>query len=157
MKEIRIEEKCPHCKGTGVYSGMGESKNCGVICHKCKGSGCLLFIHKYEDFEKREVHPEIKHIYETNPGIKVGDGGGFSFEDFGGMPYSDWLKGESFKRGMENRKFTCPAWWNQSCGSKKPDWCYKDYNFCFGSFSSCPQFKNKESCWKRYDKESEGI
>jgi len=31
MREIRMLIECPDCKGTGVYSGMGESKNTAVV------------------------------------------------------------------------------------------------------------------------------
>lgn len=149
---IEIDEKCKACKGTGLYSGMGESKDSAVVCHTCKGTGCHHFVHEYEDFVARVPADKIKHVYETNPGIKVGNGGGYSFSDFGGMPYEDWAQGKPFLPGMENRKFTCPAWWYQSADYKqKPDWCH-EFGFSFGSFTSCKQFPNKSSCWERFDK-----
>ena len=38
MKTIDMMIECPSCKGTGVYSGMGENKNVAVVCYKSKGT-----------------------------------------------------------------------------------------------------------------------
>lgn len=150
--KIEFDEICKSCKGVGLYSGMGESPECAVICHTCKGTGCHHFVYEYEEFKKRQENPEIKHVYEVNPGIKVGKGGGYDFEDFGGMPYNDWKDGASFQRGMENRRFTCPAWWYQSADyNQKPKW---DECIIIGSFSSCSHFSTKMKCWERFDKET---
>lgn len=151
MKKIfEVKEKCPSCKGTGIYVGMAEKNGAGVVCHTCKGTGCHKFIHTYEDFVFREQRKGIKHVYETNPGIGVGNAHGFKFEDFGGMPYEDWLAGKSFPDGSEMRKFTCPAWWYQSANyDLKPTW--KECGW--GSFSACKYFETKEKCWERFDKE----
>lgn len=149
---IEFDEKCTSCDGTGVYSGMAEGKNVAIVCHTCKGTGCAHVKIKYEDFEKRIVRKDIKHIYEVNPGICIGEGDGYKFSDFGGMPYEDWLAGKKFKIGMENRKFTCPAWWYQTANyKKKPVW-----NKCpmSGCFSDCKHFSKKDLCWKRWDKEN---
>jgi len=84
--------------------------------------------------------------------VVIGNGGGgLNIERFGGMPVNAWFAGEKFKRGMEMREFTCPAWWYQSDSSeKKPDW-----DECsWGSFSSCEHFKYKHKCWDRFDGEN---
>lgn len=155
-KRIEFDEKCKSCGGTGLYSGMGESPECAVVCSKCKGTGCFHFVYEYEYFKGRIPSPKIKHVYETNPGIKVGDGGGYKFKDFGGMPYKDWNEGKPFVPGMENRQFTCPAWWYQSTNyDLKPDW-NDEHRSCKGwggSFSQCAYFEQKEGCWERWDKE----
>lgn len=158
MKDIHIvefDEKCKKCDGTGLYSGMGESPDSAVVCHACNGTGCHHFKYEYEDFKGRKRKPKIKHVYQTNPGIKVGEGGGYKFADFGGMPYEDWWQGKPFKKGMENRRFTCPAWWYQSANDKlMPDWNDEHRKCIFaGSFSKCNFFNVKDECWKRWDKE----
>lgn len=150
--KIEFDEKCKSCKGTGLYSGMGEDPNCAVVCHTCRGTGCHHFVYVYEDFEERIIDDKILHVYEVNPGIKVGQGRGYKFDDFGGMSYAEWLQGKPFEPGMENRQFTCPAWWYQSANHElKPRW-----DECIGvsSFSSCDHFKNKEKCWERWDREN---
>ena len=152
MKRIEFDEKCKICNGTGLYSGMGEDPNCAVVCHTCNGTGCHHFVHEYDDFEGKILSDKIKHVYEVNPGIKVGGGGGYEFSDFGGMPYSDWIQNKPFIPGMENRRFTCPAWWYQSADyEKKPRW---PECIGVGSFSGCEQFDHKEKCWDRWDKEN---
>lgn len=150
VKEITIDEECQHCGGTGVYVGMGERNGAGVVCHYCKGTGCYHFEHEYTEFTKRHKRDDIKRVYQTNPGILIGEGNGFTLEMFGGMPYSYWLNGKKFEPGMENRNYTCPAWWYQSADySKKPKW-----DKCNTlRFSQCKYFGNKSTCWEDWDKE----
>ena len=148
--KIEFDEKCKSCKGTGLYSGMGESPECAIVCSTCKGTGCHHFEYEYEDFIERQNDYKIKWVYEVNPGIKVGNGNGFDFKDFGGMSYDEWLKGNKFKRGMENRQYTCPAWWYQSADYKqKPNW---EECIGIGSFSSCKNYVNKQACWEKFDR-----
>jgi len=150
-KEFKIKEKCPACKGTGIYIGMGERDGIGIVCYKCEGTGCFEFVHEYEDFEKRAKSKAI-HVLQTNPGISVGVGNGYKLTDFGGMSYNDWVKGKPFPKGSEMRMSVCPAWWYQSVNYKlKPNW---DDCIGLGSFSSCRHFPNKEKCWKRFDNEN---
>lgn len=152
MKTFRVKEKCQACKGTGVFVGMGERDGAGIICRKCEGSGCVIFIHKYEDFERRGEMQDVSRVYQNNPGIGIGENlsKGLSLEDFGGMPYKEFIKGMPFPPGSEMRKFSCPAWWYQSVDpGKKPNW-----EQCgFGMFSKCRYFGNKNKCWERWDKE----
>jgi len=151
MKKIEFDEKCPSCSGTGLYIGMGERDGAAVVCYTCDGTGKYHFIHEYDEFENRINNPKAKRVYETNPGICVGEGNNCKLEDFGGMPYSDWIKNKKFPNKSEMRKYTCPAWWYQSANYKlKPDW--KECLAC-GSFSSCKHFGNKEKCWERFDSE----
>ena len=151
---IEFKQQCKTCKGTGLYSGMGEGDGCAVVCHVCGGEGGHHVKIEYDDFEGRKIRPGIKHVYEINPGIKVGKSDKYEFSDFGGMPYEDWLAGKPFVPGMENRLCTCPAWWYQGVNSEKnPDW--KECRDMLGRpFSSCPHFKNKAACWARWDEEN---
>ena len=154
-KTIEFDEKCPSCKGTGVYVGMAEHDGAAVVCHTCKGTGCHHFEHIYEEFDGKKLDVKIKRVYEVNPGICIGVGNSAQYilEDFGGMPYSQWFNGRPFPPRSENRSFTCPAWWYQSANyEKKPNW---DECIFVGSFSSCEHFCNKGACWARWDREYE--
>jgi len=154
--KIEFDEVCKSCNGTGLYVGMAERDGAAVVCHTCKGTGCHHFVYEYEDFEGRTKREDVERVYQVNPGIIIGcnENKGLELSDFGGIPYSDWLEGQPFGIGSENRQFTCPAWWYQSVDYKKtPEWCYNDYGFAWGAFSSCPQFTNKGQCWERFDKE----
>ncbi|MDH5570397.1 MAG: hypothetical protein OEY89_01450 [Gammaproteobacteria bacterium] len=151
-KTFKVKEKCPNCKGTGIYTGMGERDGAGVVCYNCKGTGCYVFEHHYEEFTKRKNRNDIKRVYEYNPGIVIGEGNNCTLEGFGGQSYKDWEKGKAFSDGSEMRKYVCPAWWYQSVNYKlKPNW--KDCGL--GSFSKCENFNTKEKCWIRFDKEQQ--
>ncbi len=149
---INLKVACKACKSTGLYVGRGERDGAAVVCNDCNGTGKEKFRYEYDDFKKRKNIKKVKRVYEVNPGIGIGKGDKYTLEDLGGMSYQDWAKGVSFSPGMENRKFTCPAWWYQSADyHKKPNW-----KECigFGSFSECDQFKDKSNCWERWDKEN---
>ncbi len=143
-------QECKSCKGTGLYIGMAEKDGSAVVCYNCEGTGESKHTVEYDNFNGRKYNGKVKWVYQTNPGIGIGDGGKYTFQDFGGMCYEDWLKGHNFPPKSEMRKFVCPAWWYQSVDyNKKPDWCD-----CLGvSFNNCDEFKKKEKCWERWDKE----
>lgn len=152
MKVIEFDEKCKSCEGTGLYIGVAERDGSAVVCLTCKGTGCHHYKYEYEDFTGRSGRPNVKRVYEVNPGICIGEGNVHKLTDFGGIPYDAWLRGEKFTKGTENRKFTCPAWWFQSANYKeKPHW---DECDIFGLFSRCEHFHSKEKCWKRFDIET---
>lgn len=146
MKTFKVKEKCKACKGTGLYVGIGERDGVAVVCYICGGTGCEEFEHKYKEFTKRTRRKGIKRVLQVNPGIVAS-----SSPDFGGISYNEWAKGDKFSQGSEMRQYTCPAWWYQSADHyRKPDW-----KACVvtGSFSGCKQFKNKQLCWQRFDRE----
>jgi hypothetical protein len=153
MKTIKLNVKCPECKGTGLYTGMGEREGSAVLCSNCEATGCLKYEYKYEDFISRENPPiNIKRVYKVNPGICIGEGNGHKLEDFGGMPIKEWLAGLPFPKNSEDRTHTCPAWYYQCADYKlKPHW-----NECIlcGAFSDCKNFVHKETCWNKFDKEN---
>jgi hypothetical protein len=151
MKHIvEFDEKCKSCKGTGLYVGIGERDGAAVVCRACDGTGKYHFKHEYEDFIGREKREKVKRVYQANPGIGIGEAiGKCTLEDFGGMPYEDWLKGKPFPPKSEMRKYTCPAWWYQSADyDKKPDW---PECILGGTFSECSRFYNKHKCWEKWD------
>jgi len=148
-KIIEWTAECDPCKGTGIYVGVVERDGIGVVCSRCKGSGRVEHCVEYNTFVSRKKRTDVKQVIQTNPGIVCGKLNNLT--EFGGMPYSDWVEGKPFKRGMEMRRFTCPAWWYQSVDYKrKPDW--KEC-ITLGSFSECGYFTDKANCWKRFDKE----
>jgi hypothetical protein len=150
MEEIKVKHECCSCHGTGLYSGMGERDGAAVVCHSCKGKGWQESV--FKPFTGCKELLGIKRVYQVNPGIGIGEGNGHRLEDFGGMPLANWIAGEPFKPGMENRKFTCPRWWEQCTPGAMPEW--EECDASLGSsFSECPHFGNKANCWERWDKE----
>ena len=145
--KIEFDEICKSCSGTGIYKGFAELEKVGVICHTCKGTGCHHVRIEYEDFIKKIRRDDINSVVEVNPGIGISD----DINEFGGMSYQDWWNEQPFKLGMENRKYTCPAWWYQSANYElKPSW---DECIGCGGFSGCDSFKDKSKCWERFDRE----
>lgn len=146
------EAQCNACKGTGIYVGFAEMDGAGVQCSKCRGTGKIILRIKWEPFTGRKQREGIRHVYRVNPGIKVGEGGGHHFSDFGGVPYDQWLciPTDKWPYGKEDREHTCPAWWYQCADDeKKPRW-----DRCeFGRFPDCSHFCNKEKCWEQWDSE----
>ena len=155
---IEFDQECKACTGSGLYKGMGERDGFAVVCHTCKGKGHHETVIEYDDFislKRLGGVSGIKRIVQVNPGICLGTGNdGLTHESFGGMSYDDWLSGKPFVDGMENRDFTCPAWWYQSADSdRKPSWDECGFG---GSFSGCKHFGTKGKCWERFDTESKG-
>lgn len=148
------EAKCDSCEGTGIYMGYAEHDGAGVVCANCKGKGKITMKVEWEKFEGKSYRSGVERVYKINPGICIGKGRGkYKLEDFGGMPYKDWIDGKPFPKKSEMRRYTCPAWWYQTADYKeKPDW---DECCHFGSFSDCRNFSHKEQCWERFDKEQE--
>jgi hypothetical protein len=153
MSKLKLKVKCKKCNGTGLYVGMAERDGAAVVCNNCHGTGCYEY--EYEKFTKRIERAKIKRVYEANPGITIGSENNHRLEDFGGMSYDEWKKGKKFKPGMENRKYTCPAWWyNVVNYIKRPKW-KECYNSPGSLFSQCKFFPSKDKCWKRYDAEKD--
>ncbi|MBE3145023.1 MAG: hypothetical protein IMZ61_14060 [Planctomycetes bacterium] len=153
---IEFDEACKSCKATGLYVGLAERDGAAVVCHTCKGTGKHHVKIEFDDFEGCQKRDGVVQVFEVNPGICIGANGkspNLALYDFGGMSYRDWLKGKPFIRGMENRRFTCPAWWYQSANYElKPNW---DECCGCGCFSGCKHFGNKAQCWERFDKEQQ--
>jgi len=146
MIKIEFDEKCTTCKGTGIYVGMAERDGYGVVCNRCNGTGMVHFIHMGEEFSGRIKREDVKRIVKKNPGIALGG----DDLDFGGMNYDKWFEGCNFPKKSEMRNFVCPAWWYAN-GNLMPKWdeCGR------GRFSECNNFKTKEKCWERFDKEQD--
>lgn len=151
-KTFEVQEECPACKGTGIFTGMAERDGMGVVCSKCKGTGCATFRHVYKEFTGRKGRDDVLHVIEANPGIITGTkAGSYPLSGFGGIPYSEWVKTGTFPPGSEMRAFVCPAWFYQSADyKKKPNWAECGW----GAFSHCRSFPNKAACWARWDMEN---
>ncbi|KKM26652.1 hypothetical protein LCGC14_1582600 [marine sediment metagenome] len=150
--KIEFDQECSSCSGTGLYSGIGEDKSTAIVCHHCKGTGKSHFEHHYNEFTGRKPKHGIKRVYQSNPGIGIGENEKYSLEDFGGISHSDWDADKGFPQGSEMRIFTCPAWWYQGVNYElKPNW---DECRLGGTFSSCNEFGRKHECWRKWDKEN---
>lgn len=149
-KTIKIKHACCACEGTGLYVGYAERDGAAVVCARCKGQGWQESI--FQEFTERKKRRGIRRVFETNPGIGIGERDGITLSDFGGMPFKDWMAGKLFVPGMENRAYTCPRWWTQCTGGPMPEWdeCYSSLG---KSFSSCICFNDKAACWRRWDEE----
>ena len=156
--EIEYVKKCTSCEGTGIYEGFAERDGFGVICHNCKGIGKVYAKIEYEEFVKRNSRKGIHTVLQANPGIGIGidEKQGLNIHSFGGMDYKEWQKTGKFPEKSEMRKYTCPAWWYQGVDyNKKPNWKTGDIQCqVFGTFSGCDNFKRKEKCWEKFDKEN---
>jgi len=154
-KTHQIQEVCTSCNGTGLYVGMTEMDGAAIVCASCKGTGYR--VHEYTPFKKRELRPNVKRVYQVNPGIVIREGEDLRLNQCGGMSYQDWRNGREFDRGMEMRKFTCPAWWYQCANYKKqPAWkrCDEGRKTCM-TFSKCKFFHVKHECWAKFDASAE--
>jgi len=153
-----VKTVCDKCNGTGVYSGFSEYGGAAVICRECDGTGMKEI--DYEPFSKKKKRDGIVRVFKCNTGIQISTNGGHSLDDFGGMPYEDWFQGKPFPPGSEMRLFACPHWWAYCDNSlEEPDWkeCKKrpHTSYVATSYQKCPLFKQKERCWRRWDKEIE--
>jgi hypothetical protein len=70
-RSIKIE--CNACDGTGLYSGIGESKGVAVLCLNCDGTGCDILL--YKPFVKRRGRRDIKTVHVSR-GMFVATGVG---------------------------------------------------------------------------------
>lgn len=144
---IEYDEQCKSCKGTGIYVGRAERGGAGVVCRRCRGTGCHHVHIEYDDFEGLLPRDGITRVQHVNPGIVVGP----EISRFGGLSYIDWLRGAKFLPGTEDRLHVCPAWWYQIANyDLKPHW---DECIGIGCFSDCHEFGCKAGCWQRWDNE----
>lgn len=150
MNDIEVVHECTACGGTGLYSGMAESNELAVVCHRCRGTGSMTS--RFHPFTGRKPMPGIRRVLQANPGIKAGAGSGYVLEDFGGLPIEDWFPGRVFPVGTEMRRFSCPRWWNQCVGRPMNEWT-ECCNNLGRSFSQCIHFPMKSKCWTRWDHE----
>jgi len=151
MAKIEMDITCQSCKGTGLYSGMGESKNCAVVCWKCKGTGKYRYVFEYEPFVERVLRNDIERVFARTCGIKHGaedyqqkNGDLIEFSK-GGASYEDWLNGTE---PLPMKALYCPKiWTSQKWNSEK---CEKH---CHAGMliHRCPMHSEMDECWKEYE------
>lgn len=158
IKKIEMEIECPACKGTGLYSGMGEGKGVAVICHKCNGTGAYMYSYSYKEFAGRKLQKDIKRVYLSGTGYRLGLGkinfsGGIGEIDMDkeGVSYDEFLND---KMPQHIKKLGCPMLTDQgACHDKKGfvDKCNKINGGWIGTITDCKNQPNKEQCWKRFE------
>lgn len=157
-KEFVAEIECPSCKGTGIYSGMGEGVGVGVICNSCDGTGRKLFVYYYKDFVGRKKRNDIKRVYKSGSRFKLGLGK-INFEGIGvvdmdneGISYEEFLQGEM---PSEIESIDCPMIADQGACHEIPGFVDKCNELHGGSLwgiylYNCSYQPNKKECWKRF-------
>lgn len=146
MEKFTVEAECDRCGGSGLYSGMCEGKAVAVVCHGCSGTGKTMLKVSWIPFTGKKARRGIEKVFKSNCGF------GLAESTPGGMPFSDWAGGKPWpRRGHEIRTLACPAWYYQTEDyARKPEW---DECGIGGCFSDCDKFKNRASCWDRFDRE----
>lgn len=148
---FQVEAECSRCAGSGLYVGLAEMDGAAIQCNTCQGTGQKLLVVEYRPFTERQPKEGVLRVFQCNPGVGIGTGGGkYKLSDFGGQPHSDWEAGQAFSNGSEMRSCTCPAWWTQCTNNK---W---DRPECgLGCFSACSLFDRKDECWALYDTQTQ--
>jgi len=152
---IEYDCECPTCEGSGLFVGLAERDGAAVVCNLCRGTGKRHTKIIWKDFTGKKPKLGVKRVFATNPGICIGENKKkrLLLTHFGGLSYEEWLRGDEFTPGTEDRQHTCPAWWYQLADyDKKPNW--KECNSLGRTFPHCSSFRNKEKCWARWDREN---
>jgi len=157
-KKIDMFIQCPSCKGTGIYSGMGESENTGVICYQCNGTGKYHYTYQYEEFTERKIRKDIDRVYLSGYGYKIATGI-INFSKVGeidmdkeGVSYAEFLSG---KMPEHIKKLACPMLAAQgACRDIKgfTDICNKLNGGWLSYIPDCKNRCNSDECWKRFEK-----
>ena len=158
---------CMECEGTGIYKGICEKDDLGVICDSCNGRGYYIL----ESSEKTKLvqDEETGIVYKVSNGIiseyvtlfnelkkrddvnyvMYGTGRLFSpkylfkhgASEINVIRYSEFLEG---KMPLPMVKYSCPRQISQNYGHEIFD------NDCkIGYFSDCNKFGTKE-CWEKF-------
>ena len=157
MKTIEMLIECPSCKGTGLYSGMGEKKNVAIICHNCEGSGKHLYKYSYNEFTARKKKEGVKRVYLSGYGYCIADGI-LNFTGIGeidmdkeGVSYDEFAGG---KMPTHIKQLACPMLADQGgCHDINgfTDRC-NDLGRGWGSdITKCKNRDNKKECWELFE------
>lgn len=154
MKKIEMLIECPACEGTGVYSGIGESKDCAVVCYNCGGSGKYNYSYSYNEFTGRKTREGINRVYLNGYGYKIGTGK-INFSGVGeidmdkeGVSYEEFLDG---KMPWHIKKLVCPMLADQGACHKIDgfvDRCNSFNDGWLGNIRECKNKDNKSECWE---------
>ena len=152
MNKITIQ--CKSCKGTGIFKGMAERGNAGVICHTCNGKGSVEF--EYEDFVRLIIRDDIARVYEghgfciTDNDIYTEEGNLIRFSE-GGCTYGEWLSGIKPK---PIKDLYCPYIYdNRGIGDEPLPRCREGLKK-FGSITNCIFYDDKETCWEMLERQN---
>jgi hypothetical protein len=159
--EIKMNVNCPHCGGTGIYSGMSESDGVGVVCHYCKGTGCFEYKYKYTLFNGIKKRSNIKRVYRPGSMYTLGlgkiniEGVGEIDMDKEGVSYSEFLEG---KEPKYIETLQCPmSYCQHEC--HEIEGFVEECNNLNGSyinyFPDCKHQSKKSECWERFNKKKE--
>ena len=145
---MQINIECKSCGATGIYHGFAEGDGVGVVCHNCKGTGCVLF--NYDPFRSKKLREDIEIVFKTAVLYKL------EKNSEGGITYQKWFKNPSeLDRGHEDRGRTCPLLYYQNVNFElTPKW--EECKCLVGcmSITSCIHYPNKDKCWERWDREN---
>lgn len=158
MKTIEMDIECQECKGTGVYVGMAERDGAGVVCYKCDGTGKFHYKYEYTPFTERKIRRGLKRVYKKSYSYVLAPEV-INFEGIGeidltkeGVSYEEFLDG---KMPKHIKKLGCPMLADQGACHSIEGFCDKCYDLGLGLggyISDCENYKNKDDCWKRFDK-----
>lgn len=160
MKKIDMMIECPSCKGTGVYSGIGEGEGIGVVCTKCKGTGKYHYTYEYNEFTERKRKEDVERVYLSGSRHKLGLGKinfvnvGIIDMDKEGVSYDEFLEG---KMPKHIEKLGCPMLADQSACHRIDGFtnkCNKINGEWINRISDCKHQPHKSECWKRFYKDS---
>lgn len=150
-KIFKANIECQSCDGTGLYSGMGESRDCAVVCIKCKGTGEYLYTFTYTPFSGRVYRTDIKRVFARTCGIKH-DADDYTNEDGniiefskGGASYKHWINGAELK---PMKTLYCPKMWTDQKWNSET--CKANMR-CGNSISACPMHEMMHKCWVEFD------
>jgi len=161
MKTIEMTIECPSCEGTGIYSGMGESKDVAVVCYKCEGTGAYKYKYNYNEFNGRKDKENIRRVYLSGYGYKIGlgkilfDGIGEIDMDKEGVSYQEFLDGKSPEH---IKTLACPMVADQGACHKIKGFTEKCNELNGGWLNYIPRCRNqdrKNECWERFDEKPE--
>ena len=157
METIEMVVECPWCKSTGLYSGIGESDNIGVVCYHCNGTGAYNYSYSYNKFVKRKIKDGIKRVYLKGTQHKLGlgkinfDGVGEIDMDKEGVSYQEFLDG---KKPTHIKQLECPLLADQDACHEIEGFVDKcnEYNGGWINFiPKCKNQPNKHECWERFE------
>lgn len=171
LKELNLGHTvkctCYSCEGTGIYKGISEHDDLGVICSSCNGKGYYALklgknTHLVQDETTNVVYKVIDGIIvgfvtlfnglqrrnDVNY-VMYGTGRVFSpkylFEhgasEINVIRYSEFLEGNL---PLPMMQYTCPRQITQSYGRE-----FFDNDCGLGCFSDCKKFGTQE-CWEKF-------
>ncbi len=174
LEELKTGKKvrcvCESCEGTGIYKGVAEHDDLGVICHYCNGTG--NYVLNVEDnmqlvrdnnngvvyvvidgiiSHQVELFKELNRRTDVNY-VMYGTGRFFSptylFEH--GASEINVIRYEEFLNGvlpLPIKEYVCPRQLSQDYGDCSFD--NDCFSHCSGSFAKCDKY-GKLECWNKF-------